>query len=265
MCFRLLISGLLIIVCAGVQGGEPKLGAYQLERTLTDVLGEQRAAGLSGIWPPDRPVSWEIVVPESYDPASPAGLLVYISPLPHGRMPPRWEKVLAAKNLIWVSANKAGNSVNVQRRALFAVIAPTLIRSAYVIDPQRIYVTGLSGGGKMASMVATDHANLFKGAIYNCGVEFWDRHPPRRFEEIKQNRYVFITGEHDQARRPTRRVHGRYRKAGVTGVKLMVIPGMGHENPPAKEFAEAIDFLDARLGPASAPAPASAAGDVPDG
>ena len=61
---------------------------------------------------------------------------------------------------------------------------------------------------------------------------------------MKANRYVFVTGEYDQALRPTRRVHGRYRKAGVENVKLMVIDGMGHENPPWREMDEALAFLD---------------------
>ena len=221
----------------------PAIGAFVIERTLTEVLGEERAAGLAAIQPADRPVSWEVYVPSGYDPADPPGLLVYISPIQSGRIPQDWERVLEARNLIWVSANHSGNQVNVQRRALYALLAPTLIGADYRIDLSRVYLTGLSGGGKMASMVAVDHAHIFKGAVYNCGVEFWDS-KPQRLEQVKENRYVFVTGEYDQALRPTRRVHGRYRKAGVTNVKLMVIDGMGHENPPWREMDEALAFLD---------------------
>ena len=72
-------------------------------------------------------------------------------------------------------------------RALYAVIAPTLIGADYQIDRSRIYLTGMSGGGKMASMVAVDHAHLFKGAVFNCGVEFWDK-KPARLEQVKETR-----------------------------------------------------------------------------
>lgn len=222
---------------------ESTTGAFEIERTLAQVLGEKRAAGLAAVAPPDRPVSWEVYVPTDYDPADPPGLLVYISPIQSGRIPQNWERVLESRNLIWVSANKSGNQVPVQRRALYAVIAPTLIGADYAIDRSRVYVTGMSGGGKMASMVAVDHANLFKGAVYNCGVEFWDS-TPSRLDQVRQNRYVFVTGEYDQALRPTRRVHGRYRKAGVEHAKLMVIDGMGHQNPPWREMEEAVAFLD---------------------
>ena len=218
-------------------------GAFVLTSTLTAELGAAGAARLASIYPPGEPIRWDVVVPERYDPANPAGLLVYISPTPSGRLPDRWEQVLEASNLIWVSANDAGNMTHVQRRALFAVISPTVIGSRYALNRKRIYVSGLSGGGKMASMVATDHAQLFTGAIFICGVEFWDSEP-RRFDRILENRYVFLTGEFDQALRPTRRAYNRYRKAGVKGVMLMEIDGMGHENPDPAELSEAIAFLD---------------------
>lgn len=228
----------------GVQSApESRKGEFVLTSTLTALLGEPAAARMAAIYPPEEPIRWDVFVPDGYLPAEPAGLLVYISPTPSGRLPDRWERVLDDHNMIWVSANDAGNTAHVQRRALFAVIAPTLIGERYRLDRDRTYLAGLSGGGKMASMVATDHAHLFRGAIFICGVEFWDSEP-RRLEEIRRNRYVFLTGEFDQALRPTRRAYNRYRKAGVSGVKLMEIDGMGHENPDPDRLAEAIDFLD---------------------
>ncbi len=245
----LLITALLLASAGSAAlaaASAPETGGFRIEQSLAELLGEQRAAGLAAIQSPNQPVSWQVYVPPSYDPADPPGLLVYISPIQSGRVPKNWERVLDSRNLIWVSANRSGNQVHVQRRALYAVLAPSLIGNDYEIDRSRIYLTGLSGGGKMASMVAVDHAHVFKGAVYNCGVEFWDKTPPR-LEQVKANRYVFVTGEYDQALRPTRRVHGRYRKAGVENVKLMVINGMGHTNPPWQEMDEALAFLDGEL------------------
>lgn len=113
--------------------------------------------------------------------------------------------------------------------------------------PGLMYLSGLSGGGKMASMTASEHANLFKGAIFNCGVEFWDRATPQHIDLIRQNHYVFVTGTLDQALEPTRKVHARYLDAGVVNSKLMVIRDMTHRNPNRYVFAEAVAYLDARL------------------
>jgi len=248
--YRLLLLSLVLPIAlqlpsaAAVETPSRATGVFELARTLRQVVGEAAAQNAVDVLAADQVVSWAAFVHEGYDPDFPPGLLVYISPTYSGQMPRGWERVMAQHNLIWVAANESGNSVDVRRRALLALIAPTLIRQHYEIDAERVYVSGLSGGGKMASMVATEYAQLFKGAIYNCGVNFWDKHPPPRFEQIKSNRYVFVTGEHDQALRPTKKVFKRYQKAGVVGVKLMVVPDMGHENPDAAELSDALEFLD---------------------
>lgn len=222
-------------------------GKFQLSSTMVQVVGENTARNVQEIIAADEPLTWEIYVPENYQPDNPPGLLVYISPTPSGEIPRDWKTVMKEHNLIWVAANGSGNSVMVSRRAVFAMIAPTLIKKQYEFDRERVYLSGLSGGGKMASMVATDNAHLFKGAIYNCGVDFWKQDSPKRFEQIKQNHYVFVTGTLDQALEPTKRVFKQYRKAGVENIKLMVIRNMTHRNPNRFKFAEAIAFLDSRM------------------
>jgi poly(3-hydroxybutyrate) depolymerase len=227
--------------------GGVQTGKYQLSSSMLQVVGESTARHTEKLIAPDELLTWEIYVPENYRSDNPPGLMVYISPTPSGEIPRDWETVMEDRNLIWVAANESGNSVIVARRAIFAMIAPTLIQKQYKVDTARVYLSGLSGGGKMASMVATDNAHLFKGAIYNCGVDFWQRDPPQRFEQIKQNHYVFVTGTFDQALEPTKKVYKQYRKAGVENIKLMVIRNMTHRNPNRFKFSEAIEFLDSRL------------------
>lgn len=236
-----------MLAVALVDAAEPRSGGFSLKRTLAEVVGEDTARNAERIIAPDEPITWEVFVPEGYDPDRPAGLMVYISPTRSGKIPRGWKDVMERRNMIWVAANKSGNRVLVPRRVVYAIVAPTLIRADYNIDPERIYLSGLSGGGKMASMVATDHAHLFKGAIYNCGVDFWDKHPPKRYEQIKQNHYVFVTGTLDQALEPTKKVFGQYRDAGIENSLLMVIPEMTHKNPNSYDFDEAIGYLDSRL------------------
>ena len=97
-------------------------------------------------------------------------------------------------------------------------------------------------------MVAIEHADLFKGAIYNCGVNFWDKQTPRHIDLVRDNHYVFITGTYDGALKPTLRIHRKYLEAGVENAKLMVIREMTHRNPNRYDFAEAVAYLDARIG-----------------
>ena len=247
ICNLVWLTTALAPVAFAVEAGDVQTGNFRLSASMLQVVGKSTARNAEEIVAPDELLTWEIYVPENYRPDKPPGLMVYISPTSSGEIPRDWRTVMEDHNLIWVAANDSGNSVTVARRAIFAMIAPTLIRQQYKIDAARVYLSGLSGGGKMASMVATDNAHLFKGAIYNCGVDFWKQDPPKRFEQIKQNHYVFVTGTLDQALEPTKRVYKQYRKTGVENIKLMVIRNMTHRNPNRFKFSEAIEFLDSRL------------------
>ena len=229
------------------QAGSSQTGAYQLTLTLSEAVGTEAARVVESIIAPDETISWEIYVPQSYRAEQPAGLMVYISPSRSAEIPRRWKSVMDQHNLVWVAARRSGNRVSVARRAVYALLAPTVIGNRYKIDRERIYLTGLSGGGRVASMVATEYAHLFKGAIYNCGVNFWKQHPPERFEQIKQNHYVFITGTMDHALEMTKKVHRQYLRSGVENSKLVVVRKMTHRNPDARDLDQAIQYLDSRI------------------
>lgn len=222
-------------------------GEFQLTFTMTEVAGADSARTVETVIPPDETISWEIYVPDSYQPENPAGLLVYISPSMSGKIPRRWKSVMGKHNIIWIAANHSGNRVKAARRAVFALVAPTVAAKHYNIDGRRTYLSGLSGGAKMAGMVAADYPRLFKGAIFNCGINPLDQHPSKQFELFKQNHYVFVTGTRDHALAQTKKVHKQYLKSGVDHSKLMVIRNMAHENPGRSDFDQAIQYLDSRI------------------
>lgn len=242
-----LLASMLTHIAVAAENDVQRSGEFQISASMAQVVGESTAKLTRSAFAEDELLSWEIYVPENYHPEKPAGLMVYISPSSSGEIPRDWISVMDEHNLIWVAANDSGNSALVSRRAIFAMIAPTMIGRNYEIDSERVYLSGLSGGGRMASRVATDHAHLFKGAIYNCGVDFWQQDPPRRLQQIQNNHYVLVTGTFDQALKPTKKVYRQYRNAGVENTKLMVIRNMTHRNPGRYKFSEAIRYLDSRL------------------
>jgi predicted esterase len=244
-------TGLLALVALGIfqisvsqaMTDAPRTGDFTIALTPEDLLGEA-AEKVASILAADELISWEVRVPENYSAESPPGIVVYVSPLRSGALPPEWTRVMDESNLIWISANKAGNRVIVSERTLKAVLALNAIQQEYVLDDSRIYVAGLSGGGKMASMIAIHYADTFDGGLFICGVKSWTVDEPEHFEAIKSNRYVFLTGEHDQALATTKSVYHRYKDAGVPQIQLVVVKGMGHANPEQREFRQAIEFLD---------------------
>lgn len=235
--------------CAVADGEDPpRTGEFLLTSTIAEVAGADAADGVATVISSDEPVTWEIYVPDRYERENPPGLMVYISPSPSGEIPRGWKSVMDQGNVIWIAAARSGNRVSPARRALFALVAPTLAARHYAIDPERVYLTGLSGGGRMAGMVAADYPQLFKGAIFSCGVDFWDEHPPREFELFRRNHFVFVTGTRDHALEQTRRVHQRYVEAGVDNSELMIIRNMTHRNPDGPVLESAIRYLDSRIG-----------------
>lgn len=246
--FRLMMSVLLFLITGQLIAQEPpqRTGEYTLSSTIIDIMGADQAEAFRDKVEIDTPVNWEVVVPADYDPSNPPGLLVFTNSRDSGRIEPEWIDLLARHGLIWVSANDAGNSQSIARRVAYAILAPRLISRDYVIDPTRIYISGFSGGGRVASLVATEYNDLFQGAIYQSGANFWGEAALARYRDMTDHRYVFITGTEDFNLEDTRQVHAEYLKAGLVNSELMVISGMGHKRPAAEIFSKAIEYLDRR-------------------
>ena len=264
----LILATLLIangVLAGGDETGDSALrGEFRTRLTITQAAGAEVARSVGSVVPLDEIIAWEFYVPDDYRPEKPPGLMVYISPSPSGKIPRGWKAVLNRHNMIWVAARNSGNRVTVARRAIYALIATALADRRYNIDPERVYLSGFSGGGKVASMVAIDHPHLLKGAIYNCGVKFWDQHPPGQPGLVGQNHYVFVTGSKDHALELTKTVHKKYLESGVANSKLMVIRRMTHKNPRGPDFEQALQYLDSRVLANTLPA-ADSGPEIPDG
>ena len=117
-------------------------------------------------------------------------------------------------------------------------------RSTFGVRGVRLYIGGMSGGGRIASMAITKFPQLFDGALYIVGADDFGKAEPARLAAIAANRYVFLTGEKDFNRREMTHVHERYRKAGVSQTLLLDLPRFAHQYPDATDFESALVFLD---------------------
>ena len=246
-----LLSFLLILALAAIVHAQEsadtdtdRVGKFEISETTLSLLGEQSAQDFQVIMPNDQAITWQVVVPKSYNKAQPAGVLVYVSPSNSGKIPKGWAEVLAKRNLIWVSANQSGNKINPHLRIAYATLAVAAVAKRYSVDAERVYVSGFSGGGKIASVTLSEYPQLFNGGIYICGVL---SHATKsdNIELVKQNRHVFVTGRKDFNYEPTKRVHRAYKKAGIEQSELLVIPKLKHQNPNAEGIDQALSFFDA--------------------
>ena len=208
-----------------------------------------------------------VYVPAGYDPAKAYGLMVWVDPRPEGGWPPRpWQPILDKHKLIWVGANRTGNTRELWARFGLALDAVHNMKQRYNLDPDRIYVAGLSGGGRVASRLGIVYADVFQGALPIVGCDFYktiavpDR--PNTFWRAKfyrpssalmrlartRNRYVLLTGEHDGNRASTRAIYEQgYVKEKFEHVTYIEVPGMGHTWPDADNFDRCIEILDEPL------------------
>ena len=213
--------------------------------------------------------TFQVRVPADYDPSKKYGVLVWISAGQTGRANAAWNAVLDKHHLIWIGADRAGNSRSVMVRLGLALDAASNIKARYSIDPDRVYVSGGSGGGRCASMLGVSCPDVFHGGIYMIGCDYFREIPTgeankiwprsyvqpsaRLFALAKQrSRHVLLTGEQDMNRPQTKANFEKGFKAdGFEHVSYLEVPAMGHRLPSAEWFEKAIDSLDSLAGRSS--------------
>ncbi len=216
----------------------------------------------SATYPGDFDVSqemYDILVPKGYRKSQPHGLFIWISAGDNVSLPKDWEKVLDDKKLIAIGARKSGNQRAVPDRMRLAIDANHNLRSLFTVDDARVYVSGFSGGSRVASMLGVTYADMFTGALCFMGTNFYtptfdakkEVYPARYLPNAeilamaKQDcRYVLVTGEKDFNLANTQAALAGFQEQQFKAVELLNIPGQGHQPPAAQWLKKGIEFLD---------------------
>jgi predicted esterase len=213
----------------------------QVSATIQELVPASQLASLAKTYPIDQPIHWKLFEPRQ---SQAPGLLVFVSARDLGDPPPEWIHLLEEHNLIWIAACDFGNAKPTAQRALAALMGLAYVQRGFNIDHHRVYVAGMSGGGRVASKVITKFPRLFTGAIYIVGADFWEASEAPPVPEITRNRYVFITGSNDFNRREMTSVFHKYLAAGAEHSTLMDLPHFGHQLPSADQLRDALVYLD---------------------
>lgn len=203
---------------------------------------------------------YQILVPKGYRKSEPHGLLIWVSAGDNVSLPKDWEAVLDDKKLIVIGARNSGNNREVFDRMRLALDANDNLRNLYNVDDRRVYVSGFSGGSRVASMLAVTYADMFTGALCFMGVNFYEPTFDKAKKEVFQARYipndeilayakqecryVLVTGEKDFNLINTQAVFDGFQGAGFKAVEMLNIPGQGHQPPAASWLKKGIEFLD---------------------
>ncbi len=211
-------------------------------------------------------LSFEVFVPSTYKPDVPHGLFVWMGVTD---VPPAWVNVLARHKLILIVANT--------RRGHVALYGPPLdavhnIKKLYNIDEARVYASGFSAGGSVATMMVRGFPEVFRGGLFLMGGYFYLSHigeGGRREPTIEESGPQW-KGPLDQIKKEVRLViikagndtqwtasegrcdHEALRLDGFAHVNYVEVPGLGHYPPNALWFEQGVTALD-RFAPLTPP------------
>ncbi len=197
---------------------------------------------------------FDIFLPSS-KPEKGYGLLVFVSPTERWPLTHDWKKVLDRDGIIYVSATQSGNSENVyERRIPLALHAYENVKSRYPIDPERVTISGFSGGSRTAIRIAAGYADVFTGALLIGGAKAMGEEdfapPPRELLTLMQRRMriVYSTGRHDM---PNLRLDGvsiaALKLRCIAGVYKISEPEISHEVPNRKVLQRVLARLERPL------------------
>jgi predicted esterase len=202
---------------------------------------------------------YRVRLPKDFNPDFPAGVLVWISPMPDGRIPRIFEPICDKLGLIAIGVDSNGNKRSITDRLQNHLDSIETVADRYRIDRQRIYLTGMSGGGRCSSIMQMCFPELFAGAVPIVGLDTYHNAPtgdpgkywPARFAKpagrwmtmLKARRIAAITGTAD-FNEPEMVIRQELLERDGIDMRLDIIDGMAHTMPTSEQFSSALDWVD---------------------
>ncbi len=221
-----------------------------LRNRETSINAMDRPLGENAIW---------VRLPRGYEARKPWGLLVWINAGYLGQPPEVLHAACDELGLVCVGPAGAGNDRDLANRCQLIFDAAATACERFHIDRERIYATGISGGGKISSMLWACFPDVFAGAVPVVGLacyenmpigngQFWpgnfNRPEPATWAVLKSRRAGAITGNKDFNYEPMHAALRVFQRDGLTNVRLYVQQGMAHEMPSVEQFMEAMMWVD---------------------
>ncbi len=246
----------LVIALPGAAGAAPAPTGFQDKVQISSPtrLDWKFAAGAFG---PDaakvpsdydsRKQHYQLFVPRDYDPAKTWPLVVFVSPGDDPLGWRHWQKTCEKAGALFCSPYAAGNGCPVGQRTRIILDMLDDVRRAYKVDPDQTYLTGLSGGGRMACTIAFSLPEYFGGVAPVCGTNPLPRLDALRHRVKDRLSVAFVTGESDFNRKENEAFMAPlFADLGVRS-KLWLVPKMGHSMPPSDVLGEVYAWLAADL------------------
>jgi len=191
-----------------------------------------------------RRIEYVLVVPEDYDPARAYPLLLAY----HGmggtgqQFVARWRRMSLEHGYILACPTDPygtrGYAARPEQRALVLATMEDVART-YHVDPDRVFLTGLSAGGHAAWDVGLHHADRFAGIVPQAGMPIHEGTPISRYLYLQNATaglgVYAVVGERDEDIRQICEQATRKLEAFGVDATLVVIRGAGHSAYPSED------------------------------
>ncbi len=194
----------------------------------------------------------EIYVPSSYDGSTAYGIYCHVSPGDKGTRQAGYADVMDRLKLIYVSPGGTSNQRPMLRRIRLALDATTSVQKEFKIDPKRIVVGGLSGGGHMAMCTHASFPDVFMGAVSHAAQSYLPIETVGHFPgldlgdlkggALKGHKWCVISGDKDQNYQEIIKTSAEWDKNRFD-YRFFDVPGMAHVNAGPAALEEALKWL----------------------
>ncbi len=242
-------------LCMAAAGAAEPLRGYHASRPVAGPTRLDAVFPLANQSPAEPPAEWyagydsasqsyEVFVPPRLDPRKKHPLVLLI---PAGAAPAGWQQfkpLCEKRGIVFASPKGAGNDTPLPTRVRIVLDVLDDLRRQLPIDPDRTYLAGFSGGGRVACGIAFALPELFGGVLPICASgkireESWLR---RRLQDRLS--VALVTGETDFNRGEIELLRGpMLRDVGVR-TRWFVAAGTGHAIPGAKTLGETLEWLE---------------------
>lgn len=190
-----------------------------------------------------RKQRYQLFVPADYDAKKLWPLVVFISPGDDPLGWRYWQKVCEDKGLLFCAAYGAGNNCPPGQRTRIVLDMLDDVRRLYRIDPDQTYLTGFSGGGRMACTIAFNLPEYFGGVAPVGGTNPLPALSYLRHRAQERLSVAFVTGEKDFNRKENEEYMAPLVEELGVRSKLWVVPKLAHAIPGPEVLGEVHAWL----------------------
>jgi len=190
---------------------------------------------------------YELFVPPTYNPKQSYPVVLFISPGDGPGGWKEWETVCKKAGIIYASPFGAGNICPTPRRVRLVLDVLDDLRRNYNTDPDRTYLTGFSGGGRIAGAIAFALPEHVGGVAPLCATGDLRNEDWLQQRLIERLSLALVTGDTDFNRGEVERYKGPWMAEIGVRSRVWVAPKLGHAVPGPAVLSEVFGWLEEGL------------------